>query len=104
MLKNQPLKLFRTYSKNGLSLLRPLPLKRTCESSNIPQEYCICHREFEIDTNDLNALAAAKHLVMHLNQMFEENKITNLCEFLKLNALKNVQILLPNAQMESYFL
>lgn len=66
------------------------------------QEFCVCQRELELNTNDLNAFRAAKQLIIHLNLLLKKNNVLNLCAFLKLKKLKNAQILFPNAQIVSY--
>lgn len=86
-LKNQPLKLFRTYSKSGLSLLRPLPKYRTCESANIDINYCSFKKMLTLNKNQ--GIPAGKHVIVHLNNLFKIENASKLCAELKFDRVKN---------------
>ena len=62
---------FRALSPLGHSLLRRLPANRTCADVGVPNEYCACAREREIDVNAPIVKRAALALVTHVNTLLE---------------------------------
>ncbi|KAI1711446.1 hypothetical protein Ddc_12892 [Ditylenchus destructor] len=93
----QPLKRFRQYSKRGLSLLRPLPKIRNCDSAGVPEDFCICQREQIVNVSNPKVKSAAHYLIQHINAMLAD--YSNECAKLELKGIHNAQTFLPNLRM-----
>ena len=52
---------------SGISLLRPIPLNRTCASAHIDLHWCTCLRYENIDVADELVSTAARRVVDHIN-------------------------------------
>lgn len=95
--KSQPKQRFRQFSAYGLSLLRPLPKKRSCEEAGIPDEYCICQSEKSIDVQELIVQRAAVQLVEHTNQLLEP--FAKQCSKLVLKKVTGARVWTPNQKV-----
>jgi len=62
----------------GQSLFLPVPLDRTCDTANIPSEYCMCWSRSSVSnpSTNIEAQQAAAYAVIHLNS---EIKLFPLC-------------------------
>uniref|UniRef100_A0A914VCR0 Uncharacterized protein n=1 Tax=Plectus sambesii TaxID=2011161 RepID=A0A914VCR0_9BILA len=81
----------------GYSLLRPLPVKRTCEEAGIPGSYCVCQRETFLNVTDRKVLDAAQTLVDHLNLMLKD--YSQMCAHLQLKDIRHAQMFMPPMNM-----
>ncbi|KAF4524379.1 hypothetical protein B566_EDAN007555 [Ephemera danica] len=82
------------YGYHGLSLFRPISADRTCSEIGIPQKYCICSYEKELDLHEPHVLDSAQILIDHVNKLLKPH--TNLCAKLTLDAVISSQLLMPN--------
>lgn len=86
------------YTKYGLSLLRQLPMQRSCETTGISEEFCLCEREDTLNTTNNHLIKlAANELIKHINKLLL--KEVNKCAKLTLKEIKNAQIILPNPKL-----
>ncbi|CAH0726077.1 unnamed protein product, partial [Brenthis ino] len=53
----------------GISLFLPVPSNRTCETAEIDDHWCTCHKGQKIQTSSLEAREAAQKLLWHLNSL-----------------------------------
>ena len=87
----QPVEFFRSkYSTRGLSLLRPLPSNRTCESAGIPEEYCVCQKERSANISDPKVRGAAIKIIDQLNVLL--SNYSKICAKLELDRIIAAQI------------
>lgn len=98
-LKTQPLERFSEFSVYGLSLLRPLPEKRSCEEAGIPDEYCICQNEKSVDINEPVVQRAANQLVAYTNQLLKP--VDDKCALLRLKQITGARMSVPNQKIIS---
>ncbi|XP_068218189.1 uncharacterized protein [Palaemon carinicauda] len=54
--------------KNGRSLFREIPGRRTCSDAGIPQHYCACESTKEANSKDVHLIEAAKAAIGQLNE------------------------------------
>lgn len=57
----------------GISLFLPVPYNRTCETADISDHWCTCHKHVAVAKNNPEALQAAISLVAILNEMLAEH-------------------------------
>ncbi|KAF4524380.1 hypothetical protein B566_EDAN007556 [Ephemera danica] len=81
------------FGYHGLSLFRPISADRTCSEIGIPQKYCICSQEKELDLDDPRVLDSAHLLMDHVNQLLKPH--ANLCAELTLDTVISSQLLIP---------
>ncbi|CAD6193934.1 unnamed protein product [Caenorhabditis auriculariae] len=62
-----------SYSDRGQSLFEPIP-ERNCEEAGVPDEFCVCEKEFDTDTNDSKIKDLGNSLVQHINTILESYK------------------------------
>ncbi|KAE9553123.1 hypothetical protein FO519_003676 [Halicephalobus sp. NKZ332] len=86
-------------STRGLSLLRPLPKKRNCEIAGIPEDFCICQRENQINVNDSRVKKSAKVVIEKINKLLEKEIKNKKCRSLELEKIKHSQTFLPNLKI-----
>jgi len=85
--------------KRGLSLLRPLPRKRNCETAGIPEDFCICQRENQINVNDLRVTKSANAVINRINELLKKEIKEKKCSSLKLEKIEHAQTFLPNMKI-----
>lgn len=73
----------KNLGNRGLSQLYPIPKNRTCFSAGIPDHYCTCIRETEMDTDSPEAESASNLLVNYMNSYL--NNATSLCHEIRLH-------------------
>ena len=83
----------------GLSLLRPLPQKRNCESAGIPEDFCICQRENQININDLRIQKSANAVIDRINGFLGKEIEDKRCSALALEKIEHAQTFLPNLKI-----
>uniref|UniRef100_A0A0R3RXM6 DUF229 domain containing protein n=1 Tax=Elaeophora elaphi TaxID=1147741 RepID=A0A0R3RXM6_9BILA len=67
------------------SLLRPIRYDRTCNEMEIPDQYCICEKQWQkIDTHNENVTNAAQFIIDKINDYVKEKSAEKKCETLHL--------------------
>jgi len=95
VVKGQPQERFRKYSPRGLSLLRPLPA-RTCEQAGIPDDFCVCQREKQVNVSDQKVVTAASEIISHVNGLLSNH--SKKCAYLSLHRILAAQTIVPPAK------
>lgn len=86
--------LVQRYGSIGSSPFRWISKNRTCEQAGIPDEYCICARERQLNTNDGRVKTAARDLVGYINSDLLGGTINQgLCSPLNLKHILSAQML-----------
>lgn len=67
----------RRYSSRGQSHLYPLPKDRTCNQAGIPDHYCTCTIETQMNINDTLVVESANFLVNYLNHILKN--VSDIC-------------------------
>nr|CRZ25204.1 Bm7123 [Brugia malayi] len=71
------------------SLLRPIQYDRTCEEMEIPDQFCICEKQWHtIDIHDENVMKAAQFTVNAINNFLKKKGAGEKCEILHLKEEK----------------
>ncbi|KAL5005097.1 hypothetical protein ScPMuIL_018553 [Solemya velum] len=78
----------------GMSLLRNIPINRTCESAQIPVHWCACLEKEDVDTHSPHVRAAALHTIHHINNM--TLPLRKFCARLKLKEILTANRVVPN--------
>nr|CDJ80911.1 Protein of unknown function DUF229 domain containing protein [Haemonchus contortus] len=60
-------------SSRGSSLLRPIR-DRNCREAGIPDEFCMCHEELALDTNEPRVRQLASTIISHLNNLLASSR------------------------------
>jgi hypothetical protein len=81
------------FGYRGLSLFRPIPTNRTCRQIGIPEEYCVCAMEKELDLQEIRVIEAGHIIISHVNHLLKS--AAKLCSSLILDTIKSAQLLLP---------
>ncbi|KAL3985846.1 hypothetical protein ACH3XW_40330 [Acanthocheilonema viteae] len=67
------------------SLLRPIRYDRTCEEMEIPDQYCICKKQwYKMDIHNENVTKAAQFIINKINDYLKEKSTDEKCETLHL--------------------
>lgn len=57
----------------GISLFQQIPVSRTCETANIPEQFCICNLTLSaMATDDPRVVKGAQATVKHINMLLRE--------------------------------
>jgi hypothetical protein len=99
--KDQPQERFRKYSPRGLSLLRPLP-SRTCQEAGIPDDFCVCQREKQVNVSDQKVVTAAAEIISNINGLLTNH--SKKCALLSLHRILEAQTIVPPAKTVIYYL
>jgi hypothetical protein len=84
----------------GSSPFRRISKNRTCEQAGIPDEYCICARERQLNINDERVKSAARDLVAYINSDLLGSMINQgVCSPLHLRHILSAQMLSLGAQI-----
>lgn len=88
---------YETQFKWGKSLFNVLPENRRCPEAGIPNEFCTCEKELNIDkpNSDPNVQLAAQAVVNHVNNLLTTAQHANQCAQLTLQSIHNAQVSLP---------
>ncbi|XP_021941338.1 uncharacterized protein LOC110840547 isoform X2 [Zootermopsis nevadensis] len=92
--------LVQRYGTIGSSPFRWISKNRTCEQAGIPDEYCICARETQLNSNDERVKTAARDLVAYINSDLLGDAINRgLCSPLNLKHILSAQMLALGPQV-----
>ncbi|VIO98950.1 Uncharacterized protein BM_BM7123 [Brugia malayi] len=74
------------------SLLRPIQYDRTCEEMEIPDQFCICEKQWHtIDIHDENVMKAAQFTVNAINNFLKKKGAGEKCEILHLKEVVSAE-------------
>ena len=86
------------YSHRGISLLKEIPLNRTCEAAGIDLHWCTCLQYEDVDVADKTVRKVSQFLVKQLNRLTE--KIRHQCEQLEEKNIVEAKLVVPNEKVE----
>lgn len=69
----------------SVSLFRPIPKTRTCDSADIPPHYCTCFETIPVDPVDPIIPRVARFLIEHINSLLSSHP----CSFLTLSEIRS---------------
>ncbi|KAK6194415.1 hypothetical protein SNE40_000052 [Patella caerulea] len=84
----------------SMSLLKEVPLNRTCKSAGIDTHWCACLTQVRIPSNDKFAQISAKALVSFMNNYTQKQR--HYCAVLKLKEVLTAMLVIPNEQVLRY--
>jgi hypothetical protein len=88
------------YGTIGSSPFRWISKNRTCQQAGIPDEYCICARETQLNTDDERVKTAARDLVAYINfDLLGGTVNQGLCSPLSLRHILSAQMLTLGPQV-----
>lgn len=77
-------------TKRAISVLKDIPISRTCYDSGVSEHYCVCDQEWiDVNTNDSIGTKAAIFVVNYINQLTSPRK--TFCTKLELQLVKSVK-------------
>ncbi|KAK7466791.1 hypothetical protein BaRGS_00037107 [Batillaria attramentaria] len=88
-----------TFSR-GISLLREIPVNRTCKQAGIGMHWCGCLHQVAVDTSETFVKPAAAELVSHINLL--TTPLRDQCAELHLKTVHSVFLVMPNEQVLKY--
>lgn len=92
--------LVNRYGTIGSSPFRWISRNRTCQQAGIPDEYCICARETQLNTDDERVKTAARDLVAYINSDLLGGSVNQgLCSPLSLKRILSAQMLTLGPQI-----
>ncbi|GAB1606920.1 uncharacterized protein LOC115222996 [Argonauta hians] len=83
-----------------ISLLRKVPLNRSCEAASLKRNWCTCHDIIAVNVTDKIVTEAAKYLVNKLNNL--TSNFSKECVRLHLQQIKSAGVTLMNEKVLSY--
>ncbi|KAH8413033.1 hypothetical protein KR009_007504 [Drosophila setifemur] len=76
----------------GISLFLPIPPWRTCNSSDIPSKFCLCHKPVSIPTDNRVVQLSAAMMIDSINKLLEEYPV---CASLQLDSIVSASFETP---------
>lgn len=81
----------------GLSLLREIPINRTCSSAGIPLHWCTCLHWRELDVNSSIIQKVTALVIDHLNKLIYNQM--DICHQLLLKSVQDARVIMPNEKV-----
>lgn len=85
----------------GISLLREIPINRTCRDAGVSMHWCSCLHHIAVETGDEFVTVAADKLVAHINMLTTPHR--QKCSEIQLKAIHSSHLVIPNEQVTGYF-
>ena len=85
--------------KRGLSLFSKIPVSRTCFNASILPQWCTCHAEKRLETNNILIKKAALFIIKEINTSLYKRYKTK-CATLKLDEILAARQHVPNARLK----
>lgn len=87
----------------GLSLLREIPLERSCVDAKISNHWCACNSWKAADpSKDPLVGRAAEAIVNAVNELVKESGRSDECQTLQVNSIKRSQKMMPKKEMLAF--
>ncbi|KAH8334452.1 hypothetical protein KR059_010403 [Drosophila kikkawai] len=84
----------------GVSLFLPIPPERTCHTSHISSQFCLCHKQVVISADNPIAKLSANIIVNSVNKLLEEYPV---CISWQLESIVSAQFAVPERQNEELY-
>ncbi|XP_017050131.1 uncharacterized protein LOC108094181 [Drosophila ficusphila] len=85
-------KLKGSQAPKAVSLFLPIPPWRNCNTSHIPSEFCLCHKQVSIPENNRGVKKTASIIIDYINQLMVEYPV---CVPLKLDSIVSAYFAVP---------
>nr|XP_016928820.1 uncharacterized protein LOC108009182 [Drosophila suzukii] len=92
-------KLKGSETPRAVSLFLPIPPWRTCNTSHIPSEFCLCHKQVSIPESNRVVKKAASIIIDYVNQLMAEYPV---CIPLELDSIESAYFAAPQRDNEYY--
>ncbi|KAH8351922.1 hypothetical protein KR084_000633 [Drosophila pseudotakahashii] len=83
----------------AVSLFLPIPPWRTCNTSHIPSEFCLCHKQVSIPETNRVVRKAASIIIDYVNQLMAEYPV---CIPLELDSIESAYFAAPQRDSDFY--
>jgi hypothetical protein len=88
------------YSSRGISLLKEIPLNRTCASAHIDMHWCTCMQWKEMRLDNYDIVQSVKATINFINTFTEDHR--DKCEVLTLKKVVEAKLIMPNEKVLTY--
>ncbi len=85
----------------GISLLKEIPINRTCASAGIDMHWCTCMKWKEINPTDSKVQKAVYHVLGYINSLTEKQR--HMCHKLTLKSIVDSRVVYPNEKVSFIF-
>ena len=88
----------------GLSILREIPVERTCDDAEIPIHWCACSSWVPVQDyiSDEVAVKAVAMVVDSINDLIKSSNQDSVCEKLSLKQVNRIQKMVPKKEMLAF--
>ena len=86
--------------QRGLSLFSKIPVSRTCFNASILPQWCTCHAEKRLETNDSLITKAAMFVINEINTSLDK-QYKEQCATLKLDKILDARQQVPDARLKA---
>ncbi|XP_052852790.1 uncharacterized protein LOC128262525 [Drosophila gunungcola] len=83
----------------AVSLFLPIPPWRNCNSSQIPSEFCLCHKQVSVPVNNRVVKKSASIIIEYVNKLLEEYAV---CIPLELDSIVSAYFAAPQRDNDFY--